>query len=70
MTEKSVYLTAAEVASELRISRMTVSRLIQQDQLAAVRVGNSLRISRNELASFIVRNATSKVSKAAVISEG
>ena len=63
------YLTAAEVASELRISRMTVTRLIQQGQLAAVRVGNSLRISRNELASFIVRNATSKVSKA-VISEG
>ena len=70
MTEKSLYLTAGEVAAELRVAKVTVTRLIQRDELTAVRVGKALRISRNELASFIVRNATSKVSKAAVISEG
>ena len=68
MTEASLYLTAGEVAKELRISKATVTRLIQRDELDAVRVGKALRIPRNELASFIVRNSTSKMS-APVISE-
>ena len=58
MTEASLYLTAGEVAKELRISKATVTRLIQRDELTAVRVGKALRIPRNELSSFVIRNTT------------
>ena len=68
MTEASLYLTAGEVAKELRVSKVTITRLIQRDELTAVRVGKALRIPRNELASFIVRNSTGQVSEP-VISE-
>ncbi|HET9078804.1 MAG TPA: helix-turn-helix domain-containing protein [Acidimicrobiales bacterium] len=40
----SRFVTVAEVASQLRVSNMTVYRLIQAGQLPAVRVGRSYRI--------------------------
>lgn len=40
----SSFVTVAEVAGQLRVSNMTVYRLIQAGQLPAVRVGRSYRI--------------------------
>lgn len=37
-------LTAAEVAAVMRVSKMTVYRLIHAEDLPAVRVGRSLRV--------------------------
>lgn len=38
------FLTVAEVAKRLRVSGMTIRRLIDSGELAAVRVGHSIRI--------------------------
>jgi excisionase family DNA binding protein len=40
----SSFVTVGEVAGQLRVSNMTVYRLIQNGQLPAVRVGKSYRI--------------------------
>jgi excisionase family DNA binding protein len=49
------YLPTKEIAEVLRISSMTVYRLIEQGELAAVRVGRSWRITEGELARYIAR---------------
>jgi len=41
---ESSFVTVAEVARQLRVSNMTVYRLIQAGHLPAVRVGRSYRI--------------------------
>jgi excisionase family DNA binding protein len=41
---ESRFVTVAEVADQLRVSNMTVYRLVQSGQLPAVRVGRSYRI--------------------------
>lgn len=46
-------LTAAEVAEAMRISNMTVYRLIRTGQLAAVRVGKNYRIRQFELERYL-----------------
>ena len=47
------WLTASEVASMLRVSKMTVYRLVHSGELAAVRVGKSFRISRTSVSSLL-----------------
>jgi excisionase family DNA binding protein len=42
-------LTPAEVSSVLRVSRMTIYRLIHDESLAAIRVGRSFRIPAQAL---------------------
>ncbi|MDP9227221.1 MAG: helix-turn-helix domain-containing protein, partial [Actinomycetota bacterium] len=42
------YLTAAEVARQLRVSNMTVYRFIKSGQLAAVQVGRGYRIREQD----------------------
>ncbi len=46
-------LTAAEVADQLRISTMTVYRLIRRGELPAVRVGRNYRVRESELLAFL-----------------
>ncbi|MDX1620272.1 MAG: helix-turn-helix domain-containing protein [Nitriliruptorales bacterium] len=46
-------LTAAEVADELRVSTMTVYRLIKSGELAAVRVGRNYRVRRSDLDAYL-----------------
>ena len=41
---ESRFVTVAEVAARLRVSNMTVYRLIQAGQMPAVRVGRSYRL--------------------------
>jgi excisionase family DNA binding protein len=38
------FLTVAEVASLMRVSKMTVYRLVHSGELSAVRVGRSFRV--------------------------
>lgn len=46
-------LTVAEVASALRVSTMTVYRLVQAGQLPALRVGRNYRIRQHDLDTYL-----------------
>ena len=46
-------LTAAEVAEQLRVSTMTVYRLIRSGELAAVRVGRNYRVRERDLEDYL-----------------
>lgn len=46
-------LTVAEVAAGMRVSNMTVYRLIKGGELPAVRVGKGYRIRESELQRFL-----------------
>lgn len=46
-------LTVAEVAETLRVSNMTVYRLIKAGQLPALRVGKNYRIRETDLTRFL-----------------
>ncbi len=46
-------LTAADVADELRVSTMTVYRLVRRGDLPAVRVGRNYRIRRRDLTAYL-----------------
>lgn len=52
------YLTVAEVAETLRVSTMTVYRLIKAEELRAVRVGRSYRLSEDEVDRYLARGFT------------
>ena len=45
-------LTVSEVAAAMRVSNMTVYRLIKSGELAAVRVGKNYRIREADLERF------------------
>jgi excisionase family DNA binding protein len=45
--------TVAEVAEHMRVSNMTVYRLIKTGDLPAIRVGKNYRIRGKELADYI-----------------
>ncbi len=47
------YLTVAEVAETMRLSRMTVYRLVQRGDLPAVRVGRSYRVPADALDAYL-----------------
>ena len=55
---ESSFVTVAEVAGQLRVSNMTVYRLIQSGQLAAVRVGRSYRIREAEVDRYLADQYT------------
>lgn len=46
-------LTVAEVAVVMRVSRMTVYRLIRRGQLKAIRVGRNYRVRENDLNEYL-----------------
>lgn len=47
------YLTVAEVAEMMRLSRMTVYRLVHGGELPAVRVGRSFRVPQDALEAYL-----------------
>lgn len=55
---RNKFLTVAEVAVELRVSTMTVYRLIKSEQLPATRVGKSLRIRTDDVERFLTGRYT------------
>ena len=46
-------LTVSEVASTMRVSNMTVYRLIKSGQLSAIRVGKNYRIRESEVDRYL-----------------
>ena len=50
------FLTVAEVAAIMRVSKMTVYRLLHSGTLPAVRVGRSFRVPENAVHDYL-RNA-------------
>lgn len=52
------YMTVGEVAGVLRVSTMTVYRLINAGQLPAVRIGRSFRVREEELDHYLAERHT------------
>jgi excisionase family DNA binding protein len=50
---RSRFLTVGEVADMLRVSNMTVYRLINAGQLSAARVGKSYRIREDDVDKYL-----------------
>ena len=50
-------LTVGEVAQLMRVSNMTVYRLIKSGQLAAIRVGKNYRIRRRDVWRYLEERA-------------
>ncbi|MPZ74706.1 MAG: helix-turn-helix domain-containing protein [Nitriliruptorales bacterium] len=50
--------TVAEVANHMRVSNMTVYRLIKSGQLPALRVGKNYRIRGKDLAAYLEASVT------------
>ena len=47
------FLTVAEVADVMRVSRMTVYRLVHSGEMPAVHVGHSYRIPQDALEQYL-----------------
>ena len=56
-SELSRLLTVAEVADVMRVSRMTVYRLIRRGTLKAIRVGRNYRVSEDDLRRYLDSSA-------------
>jgi excisionase family DNA binding protein len=52
------FLTVAEVADQMRVSNMTVYRLIKAGELGAVRVGKSYRIAERDVDRYLAERYT------------
>ena len=50
-------LTVGEVAQVMRVSNMTVYRLIKAGQLSAIRVGKNYRIRRSDIERYLSERA-------------
>lgn len=55
---QSRFMTVGEVAAALRVSTMTVYRLINAGQLPAVRIGRSFRVRPEELDRYLAERHT------------
>lgn len=47
------FLTAAEAAERMRVSKMTVYRLIRSGKLPAVQIGKAYRVREDDLEGFL-----------------
>jgi excisionase family DNA binding protein len=52
------FLTVAEVAQLMRVSTMTVYRLLKNNELASVRVGKSYRIRADDVDAYLAARYT------------
>lgn len=52
------YLTVREVAGTLRVSNMTVYRLINSGELPAVRIGKSFRLREDDVDRYLAARYT------------
>jgi excisionase family DNA binding protein len=58
MPEKARFLTPAEVADMLRVSTMTVYRLIKAGDIPALKVGKSYRLREEDVDRWIAAGFT------------
>lgn len=56
MTAGTTFLTVAEVADRLRVSKMTVYRLVHNGQLEAIRVGRSFRVTEKAVEDYLQKS--------------
>ena len=52
------FVTVLEVADQLRVSTMTVYRLIKSGELRAVRVGKSYRLREDDMDAYLSKQYT------------
>ncbi|MDO5732112.1 helix-turn-helix domain-containing protein [Corynebacterium sphenisci] len=52
-SDNGTFLTVAEVADIMRVSKMTVYRLVHSGELPAVRVGRSFRVHEKAVAEYL-----------------
>ncbi|NMM18141.1 MAG: helix-turn-helix domain-containing protein [Cellulomonas sp.] len=52
-TPRVRFLTVAEVADVMRVSKMTVYRLLHSGEMPGVRVGRSFRVPRDALDHYL-----------------
>lgn len=50
--------TVADIATALRVSNMTIYRMINADVLPAVKIGRSLRVTEHHLREFLEHSPT------------
>lgn len=50
------FLTIAEVATKMRVSKMTVYRLVHNGDLPAVRVGRSFRVTEDDVNAYLQKS--------------
>jgi excisionase family DNA binding protein len=50
-------LTVSEVAATMRVSNMTVYRLIKSGQLPAIRVGKNFRIRESDVDKYLAQRS-------------
>lgn len=50
------YLTIAEIATQLRVSKMTVYRLVHEKAFAAVKIGRSYRVRTSAITNYLGEN--------------
>jgi excisionase family DNA binding protein len=55
---KARFLTVQEVADLMRVSSMTVYRLIKSGELPAVRVGRSFRVAESDVDTYLAAGYT------------
>lgn len=53
LTFTGQFLTVGEVARHLRVSNMTVYRLVKSGQLSAVRIGRGYRIREDDVHRYL-----------------
>ena len=56
--QRARFLTVAEVAEMMRVSTMTVYRLIKSGDLHAVRIGKSFRLLETDVDAFLAKQYT------------
>lgn len=57
-TAQRQFMTVGEVAAALRVSSMTVYRLINAGELPAVRIGRSFRVRTEDLERYLADRFT------------
>jgi len=58
MSDTPHLLTYREAADVLRVNSKTVYNLVKRGDLAAARIGHSVRIDADDLAAFVQRSKT------------
>lgn len=48
----NTFMTVAEIATELRVSKMTIYRLLSTGELEGIRVGRSIRVSERAFDAY------------------
>lgn len=58
MSDNDSFLKVSEIADRLRVSKMTVYRLVSTGELASVRLGRSIRVRAADADAYLKRHTT------------